>query len=82
MFDMQQIISIGAAFMTLLFFWAAIVFMLGGTWLVWSSWLSRPALRVVQYSLTAVIIFGAGMIVLGGVAGLWDALDAVRGHHR
>jgi hypothetical protein len=36
----------------------------------------------VQYSLTAVIIFGAGMIVLGGVAGLWDALDAVRGHHR
>jgi hypothetical protein len=75
-----HVISIGAAIATLLFFWSTIVWLFGGTWLIWSQWLSRPALRVVQYSLTAMIIFGAGMIVLGGVAGLWDVLDAVKGN--
>lgn len=34
--------------------------------------------RALSYTVVLAIIFGAGMLVLGGVVGLWDVLLVVR----
>jgi hypothetical protein len=63
-----------AALLTMLFGWAAFSWLGFAVWWLTSEGRSRTALRFMRYSITAAVIFGAGMVVLGGVVLVWDVL--------
>lgn len=70
---LQTILSHTAAVLTLLSAWAAVVWLFSGWWFLASDG-KDAAIRLMRYSVTALIVFGSGSAVIGTAALVGDLM--------